>query len=59
VRRLWRWFLAWTRFDLNLVCELSKSMGDVDYHDYHDDPDGIPVHFGFLYCKRCKKRFLI
>jgi len=59
MRRLWRWFLAWWRLDLQVVCEESAKLGDVDYHDYHDDADGIPVHFGFLYCERCGKRFLI
>lgn len=60
MRRLWRWFLAWMRLDLKLVCELSKgrSMWD-DYHDYPDTKDGDPDHFSILKCARCGKSFLI
>lgn len=57
--RFVRWFKARFRIDLDLVCELSKGMDLVDYHDYPDDVFGQPSHFVELTCKRCGKRFRI
>lgn len=63
MRRLIRRLKAFFRLDLALVCELSRGMGNFDYHDYPDDyPDDIigePWHFGYLTCKRCGKKFTI
>lgn len=58
VRRLWRRFLAWSRLDLDAVCDLSLRMGEADYHDYPDDWHGQPEHFTRLQCRRCGKEFL-
>jgi hypothetical protein len=30
-----------------------------DFHDYPDDAEGKPSHFGVLRCKRCGKEFYI
>lgn len=59
LRRLWRWFQARFRLDLDLVCELSKGMDRHDYHDYPDTEHGQPDHFVPLVCKRCGKEFWI
>ena len=59
MRRFWRWFLAWMRLDLELVCELSKGKGHIDYHDYPDTAEGYPGHFEILKCRRCSKEFTI
>jgi hypothetical protein len=60
VRRLWRWFLARHRLDLQLVCEISASRGMFDdFHDYPDSLEGFPDHFVPLTCKRCGKQFYI
>lgn len=61
MRPLWfKRFLAWYRWDLDLVCELSKDKGPFnDYHDYPDDPQGQPWHWTKLKCKRCGKGFYI
>jgi hypothetical protein len=60
MRRLWRRFLAWTRIDLDAVCELSRGLSeDGDYHDYPDSVIGEPLHFYTHTCKRCGKRFTI
>lgn len=57
--KLWKTFLAFYRLDLRLVCEMSKSKGKIDYHDYPDDIHGVPCHFTELECKRCGKKFTI
>ena len=57
--RFTRWFLAYFRLDLDAVCELSRGMGDHDYHDYVDDIHGQPDHFVHLTCIRCGKKFRI
>jgi hypothetical protein len=56
---LWRWFLAWTRLDLRVVCE--ESTVDHDYHAIPDDDgpayqaeQGLPMR-----CRRCGKRFYL
>ncbi len=59
MRRLWRWFLARFRLDLDAVCDESLRMGPVDYHDYPDSIEGEPWHFCTLTCKRCGKPFTI
>lgn len=59
-RKLWRWFLARYRLDLQVVCEESRGLGPFsDYHDYDDDELGYPFHFVALRCKRCGKEFWI
>lgn len=58
-RTLWRKILAAFRLDLEAVCEQSKGLGVVDYHDYHDSVEGNPYHFAELTCKRCGKKFTI
>ncbi len=60
MKRLWRWFLARFRLDLNVVCEESAGRGPhEDYHDYPDDECGEPYHFIALKCQRCGKEFTI
>ena len=60
VKRLWRWFLARFRLDLDAVCEMSVGLSPhADYHDYPDDPIGEPWHFVSHKCKRCGKEFFI
>ena len=58
-RSIWRWFLVRFRLDLDLVCELSKGKGLVDFHDYPDTEHGQPWHFVTLRCARCGKEFTI
>lgn len=60
LKRKWREFKARYRLDLNLVCQLSKDMGDIDYHDYYDDECGAFLcHLTRLRCVRCGKEFTI
>jgi hypothetical protein len=60
MQRLWLWFLARFRLSMPAVCEMSKGRGlHDDYHDYHDDEHGLPMHFAILCCKRCGKKFVI
>jgi len=59
MRQLWLWFLARFRLSDKAVCELSKDMGVIDWHDYPDSEEGFPEHFGLLKCKRCGKKFMI
>ena len=59
MKQLWRRFLAFSRLSLGLVCEMSRGMGHVDYHDYPDSIEGEPWHFCLLTCKRCGKQFTI
>lgn len=59
LRGLWHRFLAYFRLNKKLVCEMSRGMGDTDYHDYPDSIEGGPLHFTRLTCKRCGKRFTI
>lgn len=59
LRRRWRTFLAWTRLDLDAVCDASLRCGLVDYHDYPDDWHGEPWHFVPLQCRRCGKVFVL
>lgn len=47
------------RIRLKDVCEMSKGMGLVDYHDYHDTKEKQPWHFCELKCERCGKKFSI
>ncbi len=56
----WRWFLAFFRLNLKIVCEESVGRGlNNDYHDYHDTKEGQPWHFTTLVCARCGKEFVI
>lgn len=49
------WFLAWSRFSLKQVCELSQNRGPIDFHEM---PDATPGSWdGFFTCERCGKRF--
>ncbi len=57
IRSLLRRFLAFWRFDLDLVCELSR--GGKEYHDYPDSLVGEPWHFFRHTCRRCGKSFTI
>lgn len=62
MKRLWRKFLAYTRWSKAAVCEMSADRGL--YDDYHDYPDGAdddlgPVHFYIYTCRRCGKQFSI
>lgn len=60
LRKWWRWFLAYFRLDLKVVCEESVGRDPWDdYHDYHDTVDKLPVHFELLQCERCGKKFYI
>lgn len=60
VYKQWRRFIAWNRWDLNVVCEESEGLPkNGDYHDYPDDVNGFPDHFADLKCKRCGKTFTI
>lgn len=60
MKRLRLWFLAFFRFDLDAVCEMSRDLdGWSDYHDYPDTEYGVPWHMAELTCKRCGKRFYI
>ncbi len=59
IRRAWRWFLAQTRLSPDAVCEQSRGLGLVDYHDYPDSEYGEPWHFYVHTCKRCGKDFTI
>lgn len=57
MRRCWRVLLAALHLSDDAVCEVSRSMGLNDWHDYVDDVVGIPAHFVTLRCKRCGKQF--
>lgn len=57
--RTWWRFLARFRLSKWAVCEMSKGMGIVDYHDYPDSALGMPYHFMTMTCKRCGKEFTI
>jgi hypothetical protein len=59
MRRLKRWILARFRLDLDVVCEESRGLGLVDYHDYPDSTAGEPWHFYTHTCRRCGKEFTI
>lgn len=59
MRRFLRKITATYRLNSTIICEESRGKGLIDYHDYPDDIEGIPVHFFELTCKRCGKRFTI
>ncbi len=60
MKRLWRWFLARFRLNMQVVCEESAGLDEhTDYHDYDDDELGTPDHMVLMMCKRCGKRFYI
>lgn len=60
MRRLWRLFLAYWRLSESAICEMSVGRDAFnDFHDYPDDADGIPWHWGELKCKCCGKVFQI
>lgn len=56
-QRFKRWYQARFRTNLEVVCEMSKGKGLVDYHDYPDTELGVPFHMGTDFCKRCGKEF--
>ena len=60
MRKIWRWFLARFRLNLQVVCEESAGLDPYnDYHDYDDTDDGEPFHFIAMKCKRRGKEFYI
>lgn len=59
MKKMFRKFIAFFRLNKRIVCEESKGLGLVDYHDYPDDESGEPLHFINLKCKRCGKQFII
>jgi hypothetical protein len=58
IRRIFRKIVAFYRLNLTIVCEESKGMGLVDFHNYPDDAVGTPSHGLTLICKRCGKQFM-
>lgn len=61
LRHVWRWYKARMRWDLKLVCEMSKGRGTHDdFHDYEDDESyPFPCHMIPYHCSRCGKEFYI
>ena len=59
MRIVLNWFLAYTRLDLNKVCEMSEKLGREDYHNVYDTTDKIERPFDMHYCGRCGKQFVI
>lgn len=59
MKKIWQWFLARFRLSAYAVCEESRGLGLIDYHDYPDGIDGEPWHFHIHTCKRCGKQFTI
>ena len=59
MRRLWIVLLAKLNLSDAAVCEASRGMGLVDYHDYTDGIVGQPWHFYEHTCRRCGKKFTI
>ena len=57
--RFWRKFLAFFRLSLSAVCEESRGMCLVDFHDYQDGILKKPWHFYIHTCRRCGKQFSI
>lgn len=55
--KMWRRFQAYFRLDLTIVCQESKRMGLIDYHDYMDDALKSPSQGLTLECERCGKKF--
>lgn len=51
------YFLAWTRLSKKAVCEMSKT--GIEFHDYPDSEEGVPIHFHTYRCVRCNKAFMI
>lgn len=52
-----RLFQAIFRLDLKAVCE--ESTDDMDFHDYPDSEEGVPMSMYNYKCKRCGKGFTI
>lgn len=50
---------AWLRISKKLVCEMSATRGDYDFHDYPDSVEARPIHFYRYRCVRCGKGFRI
>ena len=59
IHRLWIRFQAFWRLSNQAICEASRGMALVDYHDYPDGIAGEPWHFHTHVCKRCGKEFTI
>lgn len=57
IHRLYRRFLAVTRFNLRVVCEESEKLGRQDYHDCDDSDAAEPWNWVNLTCRRCGKQF--
>ena len=59
IKRQWYLFLARLRLSEWAVCEMSKGLGPIDYHDYPDGVADQPWHFHTHTCRRCGKDFTI
>jgi hypothetical protein len=59
IKRFVIWFQARFHLSLEAVCQKSRGLGLVDYHDYPDSIVGEPWHFYTHTCKRCGKDFTI
>src|SRR5262249_43032254 len=59
IRRLVTWFLASFRLNNRAVCEASRGLGMVDYHDYPNSVVEHPGHFVTNTGRRCGKQFVI
>lgn len=57
LKKLWLQIVATLHLSDRVVCELSASLGEHDYHDYDDSLEGEPWHMILLTCKRCGKKF--
>jgi hypothetical protein len=57
MKKFLRWFAAYFRLNLRIVCEESKN--GKDYHDYPDDVVGVPMHWAEMTCERCGKKFYL
>lgn len=56
----YRRFMAWRRWDLDLVCSESERFDAyTDYHDYPDSTLPEPLHMFEHTCRRCGKKFFI
>lgn len=58
-RWLWLYFLALCRIDDYAICCMSQDRDGFDFHDYTDSNLAVPMHFCYLECARCGKKFRI
>ncbi len=59
LKRFGTWFLARFRLSGWAICEMSRGMDIIDYHDYPDAAVTEPMHMFLYNCKRCGKKFFI